>query len=323
MPEDLAGGRFDAAIRNGHGRWPGLRTTRAAAEHLHAAVRAGIEGCGAGRSPIRVARCRCRCSGRPDWWALWYRALGLRRGRCRRRASARSCRAEHLDIAAAVAGHGVAIGSPILFRNEIASGRLVPAHDLVAGDGRSFWLAYPVARQNSRKIAQFREWLCDEAASDRDADARTFIRSAVDCRALTLSSETHVRVASVCGCGFNRSTKRIGQSVLPAFRSGAFLWLLVQPSRDALSTLFDRCPTGPFLSGRTAVEAVGVFVDRRCQGCRVMARAAHPTSASQALQQLFLQGAASLDKERAINRLVGAPGASRPGHASALKRKKY
>jgi LysR family transcriptional regulator, glycine cleavage system transcriptional activator len=86
--------------------------------------------------------------------------------------------AEYLDVAAAVAGHGIAIGSLILFRNELASGRLIPAHDVVAGDGRAFWLAYPVARQNSHKIARFREWLCDEAASDR-SEARTFIRSAV------------------------------------------------------------------------------------------------------------------------------------------------
>ncbi len=67
--------------------------------------------------------------GRPDWWALW----------CRRSAQARTSddfgtqlAAEHLDIAAAVAGHGVAIGSPILFRNEIAAGAARAAHALRA-----------------------------------------------------------------------------------------------------------------------------------------------------------------------------------------------
>ena len=30
--------------------------------------------------------------------------------------------------------------------------------------GRAFWLTFPVARQRSRKIAAFRDWLCDEAA---------------------------------------------------------------------------------------------------------------------------------------------------------------
>jgi LysR family glycine cleavage system transcriptional activator len=45
-------------------------------------------------------------------------------------------------------------------------------------DGRSFWFAYPVARQNTRKIVRFGEWLCDEAASGRN-EAHTFIRTAV------------------------------------------------------------------------------------------------------------------------------------------------
>lgn len=86
--------------------------------------------------------------------------------------------AEHLDIAAAVAGHGVAIGSPIVFFSEIAAGRLVPAHDFVAGDGRAFWLTYPLARQHSGKIAKFRAWLGEEAACDREA-AQAYLRRAV------------------------------------------------------------------------------------------------------------------------------------------------
>jgi LysR family glycine cleavage system transcriptional activator len=55
---------------------------------------------------------------------------------------------------------------------------LVPAHDLVASDGRSFWFAYPTVRQQSSKIAKFRDWLCDEASSDR-SEAQPFIRNAV------------------------------------------------------------------------------------------------------------------------------------------------
>ena len=90
IPEDLTAGRFDAAIRNGHGRWPGLHTTRVAAEHLHAAVCAGIEGCGRDHCEPALSVTDVPLLGRPDWWALWYRALGLR-GQCVARAvSARS-----------------------------------------------------------------------------------------------------------------------------------------------------------------------------------------------------------------------------------------
>jgi len=174
--QDLSAGHFDAAIRNGHGHWPGLRAIELfpsifmplCAPALKAAA-AGIADPGC---PLNVP-----LLGRSDWWMRWYRALGFNDvvlpGSFGTHLSA-----EYLDIAAAAAGHGIAIGSPILFRNEIEAGRLVPAHDFVAGDGRSFWFTFPVARQNSSKIAKFRDWLCDEAERDREA-GRSFIRRAV------------------------------------------------------------------------------------------------------------------------------------------------
>lgn len=67
-------------------------------------------------------------------------------------------------MAAAAAGHGIAIGSPILFARELAAGMLAPAHTRVAADGRSFWLVYPAARRSVARIAALREWLLGEAA---------------------------------------------------------------------------------------------------------------------------------------------------------------
>jgi LysR family glycine cleavage system transcriptional activator len=167
--QDLAGGQFDLAIRNGDGGWPGLRTTELfpsifmplCVPELKLSV-AGIED---PRIPLAVP-----LLGRPDWWSLWYRALGWHEGPEPSRFGT-SLATEYLDVAAALAGHGVVIASPILFRSEIDAGRLVPAHPRVVPAGRSFWLAYPVARRHSRKIGLFREWLCDEAAAARAAAA--------------------------------------------------------------------------------------------------------------------------------------------------------
>jgi LysR family glycine cleavage system transcriptional activator len=86
--------------------------------------------------------------------------------------------AEHLDAAMAIAGHGIAIGSPLLFKNEISSGALVPAHEFVATEGRAFWLAYPVTLERSSKIVRFKNWLCEEAARDR-ANCARYITAAV------------------------------------------------------------------------------------------------------------------------------------------------
>lgn len=111
--QPLGDGRFDAAVRHGLGDWHGLQSVRLfpilftplCAPALKDAVR-GLENPG---RPLDVP-----LLGRPDLWNLWYRALGATSGPPIERFGT-SLAAEHLDIAAAIAGHGVAIGSPILF----------------------------------------------------------------------------------------------------------------------------------------------------------------------------------------------------------------
>ncbi|MFL6619793.1 MAG: LysR substrate-binding domain-containing protein [Povalibacter sp.] len=176
VPEDLTDGRFDAAIRNGHGRWSGLSTTQILPVIFMPLCSPTLRDAAAGiENPSRELP--VPLLGRPDWWAMWYRGLGAKEKLSPQRFGTKLA-AEYLDIAAAEAGQGIAIGNPILFRNQLDSGRLVPAHDFVASDGRAFYLACAVARQHSHKIVKFREWLCDEAASDRNA-ASSLIRNAV------------------------------------------------------------------------------------------------------------------------------------------------
>jgi len=162
-PRDLAGSGYDVAIRNGHGEWPGLRAlplfpsvfTPLCAPGLVEAVR-GLDD---PASPLRVP-----LLGRPDWWEIWYRDRGHPAGPARDRFGT-TFSAEYLDIAAAIAGHGVAIGSPILFATDIAAGRLVRVHPHAATDGRAFWLVYPAARQISARIAAFRDWIMTEVSA--------------------------------------------------------------------------------------------------------------------------------------------------------------
>lgn len=159
--QDLSAGRFNAAIRNGHGRWPGLRAIKLFPSIFMPLCAPARKDAAAGllqpHRPLGVP-----LLGRADWWALWYLALGMEDVPLLASIGT-NLSAEYLDIAQAVAGHGIAIGSPILFKNEIDAGRLVPAHDLVTGDGRAFWFTFPVVRQHSTKIVRFSEWLCEEA----------------------------------------------------------------------------------------------------------------------------------------------------------------
>jgi LysR family glycine cleavage system transcriptional activator len=107
---------------------------------------------------------------------MWYRARGFDSGPSREKFGT-SLAHEYLDIAAAVAGQGIAIGSPLLFRAELDAGRLVPAHDFVGTDGRAFWFMYPAARQHSRKVKLFGEWIEEQAAAARAAGS-SYIRHA-------------------------------------------------------------------------------------------------------------------------------------------------
>ena len=171
--QDLTAGRFDAAIRNGHGRWPGLRSVKLFPSLFMPLCAPSLKA----TLPARLADVRRRRDvpllGRRDWWTLWYRARGFDDVPSPE-SFGTTLPIEYLDVRAALAGQGIAIGSPILFASELEAGRLVPADDFVAGDGRSFWFTVPVARQESGKIVKFREWVCEEASRARDA-ARLYV----------------------------------------------------------------------------------------------------------------------------------------------------
>lgn len=169
--QELGASGFDAAVRNGRGKWAGLRAVKlfpAVFMPLCApALKAATKGIADPRRKIDAP-----LLGRPDWWALWYEGVGAGRVDLSGRFGT-SLQAEYLDASAAIAGQGVTIGSPILFADEIRAGRLVPAHDFIAADGRSFWFVYPAVRERSSKIMRFRDWLRSEAEEANAIYART------------------------------------------------------------------------------------------------------------------------------------------------------
>ena len=63
------------------------------------------------------------------------------------------------EAAAAIAGNGVAILMPEFYADDVALGRLVQPFDLTANDGTDYYLVYPEARRNSRKIRVFRDFM--------------------------------------------------------------------------------------------------------------------------------------------------------------------
>lgn len=155
-PQDLLDS-CEVAIRNGDGNWHGVNATR-----LFSAV----------FLPLCAPTIRPKIGsfletgipllGRRDWWKFWFAEKG-----CELSVEDRfgaEFAAEHLDITAAIAGQGIAIGSPIIFADEIEAGRLTYADDLIATDGRAFWVCSATSRAKVPKIERFRNWIIGEAA---------------------------------------------------------------------------------------------------------------------------------------------------------------
>jgi LysR family glycine cleavage system transcriptional activator len=157
---DLAQGEFDVGIRIGTGDWPDLQAdflvpslfTPLCSPALRERLRTPID---------LVALPRF---GRERWWRAWFDAAGLPEVDLGAKPGVELDVEQHA-VTAAIAGHGVAISSPLFFEHDIGAGRLWQPFDVVVRDHRDYWLAYPVARRTSEKIRAFRAWLLEQAAA--------------------------------------------------------------------------------------------------------------------------------------------------------------
>ena len=102
---------------------------------------------------------------KPPWisngkglWNDWFQAAGLNPVGIRQM-QLDADGALDLEANAAIAGHGVAMLSPFLFKSELASGRLVQPFDLALSDTKTYWLCYPPARKNAAKVKAFAAWI--------------------------------------------------------------------------------------------------------------------------------------------------------------------
>lgn len=159
---DLEREGFDLGLRAGPGDWPGLDGVR-----IMSGVFAPL--C----APELAERLKLREPadlltapriGIEREWSAWFAAAGVREGVV----ATMRLEADHqlLEVAAALGGQSVAMGSPILFAREIEAGRLVQPFpqtvELVGG----YWLVWPKGRGRSPKVARFRRWLLEAAAAD-------------------------------------------------------------------------------------------------------------------------------------------------------------
>lgn len=167
---DLRSGEADVAIRAGRGDWEGLEHhelfkssfTPMASPECVAEIEAKL---GRALQPADLAG-QHLINPSDDWWLQWFADNGVPAddGVFRRPGVRLDSQAD--EGHAAMAGQGFALLTPLLWKGDVAAGRLrAPFPDRISTRGWAYWLAYPTERRSIPKVKRFREWLVAEMQS--------------------------------------------------------------------------------------------------------------------------------------------------------------
>jgi len=160
---DFSTGEFHAAIRVGRGEWPGLRSHFLFRMAFSPICSAGFAAKHDLRDPAQLLDVP-RLSPHDDWWRDWMREAGVEDPACAVIDPGLVLDNQVMEANAAFAGAGIAMMTPMFWREELRSGRLVQPFEHVHVTDRSYWLVFPEGRRNQPKIAAFREWILAECA---------------------------------------------------------------------------------------------------------------------------------------------------------------
>ncbi|WP_054947440.1 LysR substrate-binding domain-containing protein, partial [Novosphingobium sp. KN65.2] len=162
---DLANSSFDVAIRAGSGVWEGLRSTFLFRQHFSPICTREFLEANAISKPedlLRVERLAPNDAG----WSGWFSAAGVEAKLAPRRGIVMDNQSQEASIVQE--SYGVALMSPLFWRTELESGRLIQPFDTLYMPGTAHWLVHPAHRVGVRKIERLREWLLEELEGYRD-----------------------------------------------------------------------------------------------------------------------------------------------------------
>jgi DNA-binding transcriptional LysR family regulator len=159
---DFAREDVDVAVRYGDGNWPGLTVEKMFEDEL-------TPLCGRThkdrlRLPDDLRGVPLLDASPPEPasvgdWPTWLRAAGIAQLPVTRGATFDSTK---IAAQAAIDGMGIAIGSPYLFAEDIAAGRLFQPFPLTVRNGKTYWLVCAEGTATRPKIKAFREWVFSE-----------------------------------------------------------------------------------------------------------------------------------------------------------------
>jgi LysR family glycine cleavage system transcriptional activator len=167
---DLRSGVADVAIRAGRGDWEGLehhelfRTsfTQMASPEFVAALEARL---GRKVQPTDLPA-EHLINPSDDWWLQWFADNGVPADDNVFRRPGVRLDSQADEGHAAMAGQGFALLTPLLWKGDVAAGRLcAPFADRISSRAWAYWLVYPSERRMVPKVKRFREWLLAEMES--------------------------------------------------------------------------------------------------------------------------------------------------------------
>lgn len=162
---DLKRGEADLAIRHGQGDWPGLVVQPLMVERYApvCSPALGVESAqDLQRQPLIHLDWQAHACA-PALWGRWFEQAGMAGAHPGAALPALSFSDETQAMAAALAGHGVALLSLTLAADELRSGALVQPFGPALETG-SYYLATPRGRQDEPAIAAVWGWVVAQAA---------------------------------------------------------------------------------------------------------------------------------------------------------------
>lgn len=166
---DLRSGEADVAIRAGRGEWEGL--------NHHELFKSSFTPMA---SPACVQEVEARLGRKllpsdlrdehlinpsDDWWQQWFADNQVVPDEAVFRRPGVRLDSQADEGHAAMAGQGFALLTPLLWKGDVAAGRLcAPFADRVSSRAWAYWLVYPTERRMVPKVKRFKEWLLAEMA---------------------------------------------------------------------------------------------------------------------------------------------------------------
>ena len=173
--EQIGQGGIDIAIRYGRGRWPGVETELLLQDDLFPICSPLLVN---GDPPLRqpsdlqhfnLLNDSTWEAARFDFWHQWLEHAGVVGLELK---GGFSFNYSNLLVQAAVDGLGIALGNTMLAGDDLRAGRLIKPFDISVPLDTAYYVVYVRDALKRPKIRAFRDWLVDQTAPLRDAQAK-------------------------------------------------------------------------------------------------------------------------------------------------------